>query len=257
MEDSGWAFDFIVNLIQNMYKDIDIVVVSTGGSGNFRYTYAVRENDIFHYAIFVYDRGKSSGNGALNDNNRKDLLKGIKKFQKRRANTKIKIYSPISMEEALFSFEFLLSEFLTNYNKVNLWCTTLHNQYVQILSGKIEDINFSSYIGNYKSYEQLIEAALEDITENTIYEIRHRYSYISPCWIENCTNCTNIQNLCNITMTSNYINYSDEKIQLVAAHSLLGGLIYLIDKIYGNRYRKFPYIITENSNYKKRLIEEI
>lgn len=67
IEDANSGFEFICEYIKACYSDIDITVVSVGGSGNFRFAYAFDIENKYDYAIFMYDRGKASPNGE--DNN--------------------------------------------------------------------------------------------------------------------------------------------------------------------------------------------
>lgn len=259
VEDEKWGFDFLEIFFKRCYVSSNITLVSTKGSSTFRYTYAIEPGTHFDYVIFIYDRGKSSGKNAsmLNDNNRRDVQKGVIKFKKFRPNTKVFVFSPICMEELLLSFEYLTSDFLAKYNIQSSWSTQLNNEYIELLNGNINMINYGNYVGTYKSYEKLVEAAIEDITKNTHYNITHHPSCISSCWWENCVACKKISNMCNKSCTSTYISYSAEKLEVLAAYSLLGGLTYIMDKIYGTHYRKRSVFWSCESPYKKKLIEEV
>ncbi|MDD6223607.1 MAG: hypothetical protein PUB18_01225 [bacterium] len=47
-----------------------------------------------------------------------------------------------------------------------------------------------------------------------------------------------------------------EKIELLAAHSVLGGLSYIMDTIFGIQYRTYPEAISKNTAYKSKIVEE-
>ena len=103
-----------------------------------------------------------------------------------------------------------------------------------------------------------MEQAIEQITKHTAYEITHHPSKISDCWIKNCTiQCEDFDNHCNIIPLSDYHLPTLHKMELIAANSALGGLTYIMDKIYGNTsHRTYPKAIETDCPYKSMLIQE-
>lgn len=254
-EDTEYGYEFIEKYIKTCYKDKNITLVSTGGCGNFRFAYRFMEQEKFDYAIFVYDRGKTSKSLENIGNNRTDIKRAILKYKKFRNNTKIFVFSPLSFESIFMSFEYLLTDYLINYN-ISEKYTSLHKDCVSIMSGELSDDILSKYTKYFKSLERLMEDSIENITRDTVYQISHNPSYMSECWHTGCE-CENKIEKCHITDVSSYINYSSSKIELLSAHSSLGGLTYILDKIYGYKFRKLPKAFGKNQKYINKLVEEV
>lgn len=260
-EDSSSGYLFFYEFLKRCYSHADIDLISVNGHGNIKYIPKYIENSDIKYdnIIIIYDRGRSSGqgsmSGSLTDNNRKDIPKTIRKL-KEITSSKVFIYSPIAFESIALSFEYLLTDFLKNYN-INLSeSTQLHLDLIKLVTGEIEDINWFNYVREGKSVEYAVEEAIEKITQNTVYQITHSgKSHISTCWYTNCCENNEQKPKCNITDLNKYKVVNPEKLEVIAAHSILGGLTYIMDKIYGIKDRTYPNVVY-NSNYKNKLMLE-
>lgn len=256
IEDSESGLNFFEQFFRVCYCKLSIVLVSVGGSSNFRYAYAFRKDKEFDYAIFIYDRGKASRD-ILTDNNRKDINRGIKNYKKNHPATKVKVFSPLAFESIFLSFKFLLTDYLKNYDITPSIYKTIHQDCIKLLDGDIPELDYTSYAHTYKSLEQLMEGAVEELTHNTMYVVTHKPSKVASCWMENCTSCTHVQCQCNVTDVSDYIGFSEEKLELLCAYSLLGGLTYILDDICGYNFRTRAKIFSKSSSYVNKLMWEV
>lgn len=256
VEDSESGFRFFEQFFNVCYSELCITLVSVGGTSNFRYAHAFKKDTQFDYAVFIYDRGKSSA-GRLDDNNRRDIDKGVKRYKQERIGTKIKIFSPLAFESIFVSFKLLLTEFLKNYEITSSPQTALHENCVKLLEGTIEDIPYVDYIGTCSSIEQLMEDTITTLTLDTIYEITHKPSRISHCWVKECQLCDFTQDKCNVMDIQEYLTFSDKKLELLASYSVLGGLTYIMDDICGDNSRTRMKIFDTQSANRNKIIQEV
>lgn len=259
VEDSGSGYTFYKAFIEKCYPSARVDMVSLKGYGNIKYIPSYIDNSLVEYnnVIIIYDRGRSSGR-QFNDNNRKDIPRVVNKLKKSNANLNIYIFSPLCFESIPLSFSLLINTFLAKYNIPANQYTYLHKELVDLLDGKILDVNWLPYVSSGMSIENVIEQAIYEITKNTEYEVSHHPSDISDCWIKECNNqCIDISNGCNMIDLSNYNLARQYKLELIAANSVLGGLTYIFDKVYdGIQFRSYPLTIVNNSKYKSMLIQE-
>lgn len=261
IEDSKSGYEFTKNFFKTCYPYANIELVKLGGYGNIKYipNYKYYTDYDYDYTIIIYDRGRSLNNMDMSENNRKDIPRVIKRLKKRNPQNKIFIFSPLCFESIPLSFKYLLSEMLTNYKINNTFNTQIHHELVDLINGNISRISWESYIKYGKSIENIIENAIEEITNKTMYEITHSPSKVSDCWIKNCCKtCNNIDfNKCNIIALDKYNLVHKEKLELIAEYSALGGLTYIMDKIFGIQYRRYPLIISNTSIYSNNLVVEV
>ncbi len=258
IEDTNSGFVFYERFFSTCYPEADIELVPLSGYGNIKYIpeYKYDTNYEYDFTIIIYDRGRSNFCTQISDNNRKDIPRAVRRLKKRNSNTKIYVFSPLCFESIPLSFSKLLSEWLVKYNIGQNMYTQLHNDLVNLLEQEIDEINWIQYIRNGQSVEKLIEEAVENITRNTVYEISHHPSNISDCWIENCLPvCERLDSTyCNVSDAQEYDTVNKEKLELLAAHSALGGLTYIMDIITGIKFRTYPAAISNSSLYKTKLI---
>lgn len=259
IEDSKSGYDFIKLFIKTCYPLAKIDILSLKGHGNIKYIPDYFKNTGYKYdnVIIMYDRGRSSGN-QINTNNRKAIPRVIRRLKKEYFDMKIYIFSPLCFESIYLSFSLLIDVFLAKYNIPTSQYTKLHYELVDLLNNKIESIDWFAYVTSGLSVENIIEQAVEEITKNTKYQISHKPSNVSECWIKNCDNqCEELDDNCNIFILSGCNLANKHKLELVAANSALGGFTYIMDKIYdGIQYRTYPLAIANNSQYKSVLIQE-
>lgn len=205
----------------------------------------------------MYDRGRSNGK-QITDNNRKAIPRVVKRLKKEYTNINIYIFLPLCFESVPLSFSLLINTFLANYDILENQYTKLHYELIDLLNNKITTINWLTYLTPGISIENIIEQAIEEITKNTTYQITHYPSKISDCWIKNCTTqCQTSDSHCNIINLSAYNLPTLHKMELIAANSALGGLTYIMDKIYDTtHHRTYPSAIENNLPYKSMLIQE-
>ena len=260
IEDTGSGFEFFKSFFTVCYPYANIEMVPLEGFGNIKYIpkYNYNTNYDYQYTIIIYDRGRSSCNTQISDNNRKDIPQAIKKLKKRNEQTKIYVFSPLCFESIPLSFSKLLSDLLVKYPIKKDKYTQLHNELVDLLNERIEVINWWQYMKSGQSVENLIEESIENITKGTSYEIMHSPSSISKCWVENCAPSCNRKNItyCNMLKPNSYGTVHKEKLEWLARFSALGGLTYIMDKIFGIKYREYPVAISSDASYKSKLIIE-
>lgn len=258
-EDSSSGYKFYKAFIKKCYPLARVDMVSLEGHGNIRYipNYISDSSVEYNNIIIIYDRGRSSGK-QINANNRKDIPRVVNKLKKLNANIRVHIFSPLCFESIPLSCSLLVNTFLANYNIPVSQYTSLHDDMVDLLNNRISDINWLAYVSSGMSIENAIEQAIFGITKGTEYQVSHHPSDITDCWMEECSNqCIDISNDCNIIDLSKYNLARQYKLELVAANSVLGGLAYILDKIYdGIQYRTYPLAIVDNPKYKSMLIQE-
>ena len=258
-EDSSSGYDFIKSFIKICYPSETIDIVPLNGHGNIKYIpdYLKTINYNYDNVIIMYDRGRSNGT-QITDNNRKAIPRVVKRLKKEYTTIKIYIFSPLCFESIPLSFSLLIHTFLSNYDIPENQYTKLHYELIDLLTNKITTINWLTYLRPGISIENIIEQAIEEITKNTTYQITHHPSKISDCWIKNCTTqCRTSDPHCNIINLSAHNLPILHKMELIAANSALGGLTYIMDKIYDNtHHRTYPSAIETDSPYKSMLIQE-
>ena len=81
--------------------------------------------------------------------------------------------------------------------------------------------------------EKAFEKLLEKLTNNTKYIYKHKPSTIGNCWAKNCSElCIGYSQCIKFNQNEYYT-----KIEYVAMHSLLVGLVSIIDSILNYRFR--------------------
>ena len=252
IEDSKSGKTFIKTFIKRIYPFANIDLISIEGHGNIKYI-PDYINDFttvtYDYIVIMYDRGRSSGQN-LNTDNKKDIPRVIRRLSAYK--NKLFIFSPLSFESVPLSFKYLCDTLLLKYNIPDSIYKDFHLELSNLVNSNIEDSvtydKFCTTLG-YSSVERLVEGAIENLTLGTVYEVTHNPSRISDCWTMNCCENNSYTNKCNKIHLC--------KLEFIAEYSALGGITYILDKIYGIRYRKYPLCITSNNTYKNKLITEV
>ena len=249
IEDYVSGFEFWMRYFSLCYPFGDITLVSLGGVGKSKYIlYYLEKGDIkYSDCIIVYDRGAKKSD-------RKTILKVINNLQRQPIRPRIHVFSPLAFESIPLSFVYLLDDFLRNCN-IDSEYLPLHNDIKALIKGDILNVDYDSYITSSDiTAENLVEKAIEDITKGTIYEVRHEGSCISPCWLNECCEINKEAPTCNRTMIENYNVRPKKKLELIASNSVLGGMTYIMNRIYRHHYKVLPKVITDNVEYRESLV---
>lgn len=194
MEDSGYAYKYMRNALQNRYSNINIDLVQMNGINNG--IKAIKDfisNDCYNkkysLTLVLYDGGIQNDNLDILDF-KTTVLEMCSKIQ-----YKIAIFYPSCFEELIFQCQILRE--LTN-NKGLFEDSDLYKSYYNIMTGNQKDIDFETMMREYslnglitdaKSVEQFIEKEAYRTLKNTKYIINHDSSKLGPCWSKECTLC--------------------------------------------------------------------
>lgn len=226
MEDDGYAFDFVSQLLKKTYKNLNFDLIGAHGEGGMHHIISYINTE---FLILIYD--KSNNIKMLQNINTE-----IKEFKNRNSNAKVISIMPKVFEEILLSY----------INLQNLIKTT-DNQGIKLLNiikdyvtGKIVDYSLANFIinPNRVNDDMILEDWIERLTVNTQYYCTHSPSKISSCWLNDCNSCSDISNNCRIITPTAIKNYkAQSKIEYIAVNSLGFYITKAIDKFIGVKYR--------------------
>ena len=253
-EDRGNGFQFILSYILQNYKHVSGIAI--GSTGNSGIRYILEEYKDYDAYIIVVDRGVAESTFS-------DLDRTLKEFRHHAKSTaKIFMFKPNCIEEVLISF-YKLTEFINvNHSKDGVW---LQNQFKKLLNGKIYDINYNQIKRlDCSTNEKLCEQIIQELTEKTPFEYNHGQrkitgvqprinAYMSPCWRCTCCEVAKLDSKINTTQCKK--PNCDNKTKFIAQNSILFGLTYILDKIYGYHFNE-KYWTHVDKNYIKQIVKE-
>ena len=247
-EDSTKIVHLYAELLKTVYKDIRFRITPAGSYSKFFKKLKNSYTDEFTHCIVIYDSG---ANAEALEKIRSDLAKYVETYPEKAGS--IRIFSPSSSEQVLFSFDKLDIEARIDSTKDFY---TEYNQLRDILSGNSNNteefeehlIEISTKAKNEKdiskgrslrvgTIENAYEHMLKKFTFNTTYQYDHdKKDGFSLCWYKDCCwmeiekDCK----ACTVLSKSEYI----------AMNSLASLLLVIVDSILGYRFRKYSAIAT-------------
>lgn len=238
LEDRGYAFDYVKQLLRNVYSDLNFELIGANGEGSLLHIISFIKADLL---IVIYDQ---SNDPRLLQN----IDIEIKKFKQGNPKATVVKIKPRSFEEIILSYINIKDIIHINNAKGRQLLEEI-NDYV---TGKREDYSLANYVVNAKrvTNDMILEDWVEIMTDATSKDVKvlegiayacsHVPSYISDCWWTQCDNsCKNTKNGCNsITLTPIKGYTTKSKIEFVALNSLAYYIIKAIDDYVGNKYRK-------------------
>lgn len=263
-EDRGNGFQFIKNYLYFNYPEMAGVII--GATGNSSIKYVMDAYDYFNTYILVIDRG------VITKDIYNRIIKEIGDFKDAHRNAKIYILQPICIEEIMLSFYKI-----NNYIDINdnADAKKIMGELRDVLKGRRVDVDYSRFKNaDMTTAEKICEHLLEVVTDGTVFEYSHGRkkikgerervnAYMSICW--RCPCCTankyikddenNILKLIEAGKCKkpDICNKSD----YIAKYSLLCGLTYIVDKIYGFRFHDKGYWHNMDKSYFNKLVREI
>lgn len=256
-EDRGNGFQFITSYILQNYSDMSGIIIGAAGKDNIRYI--LEEYIDYDTYIFVIDRGISESDYIALDTT-------IKEFRKNKKDIPMYIFQPQCMEEVWLSF-YKIDEYIQPNN--SLEALDLQKKLINVLNGKIMDVDYTQYKNLQTSTpEQICEKLVFELTDTTPFKCYHGQkkikgvqpyipAYLSPCWRCRCCTVNKYNNLGYVKISDcKQPNILTNKLDYIAQHSLLCGLTYIIDKIYGFAHRK-NYWSNMNNSYLNELVKEL
>lgn len=233
------------------------VVIGSTGKDSIRYI--LEEYNKYDAYIIIIDRG-------ISDKDYDILNNTITNFKIKMKKVPIFIFQPKCIEEILISF-YDLNKYIELNNCES--AIKLHNELRMVLKGKLNEINYNEYKTlEISTPEQIYEQLIYELTNNTPFKCYHGQrgiknkqpriqAYMSPCW--RCACCT-VEKYDNMK----YVNVDDckspninkNKMDYIASKSLLCGLTYIIDKIYGFHFHNTYWKHMSRSFFNK-LVKEL
>lgn len=256
-EDRGNGFQFILSYILQNYPEMSGMVIGATGKDSFRYV--LDDYGDYETYIFVVDRG-------ISDKEFEQVKATLSEFKKSKKDVTIYIFQPKCMEEVWLSF-YRLNEYIKPNNSLD--AIKLQSELRKVLNGDIEKIDYSDYKTLQASTpEKICEKLIYELTDGTPFKCYHgqkeikgvqpkKDAYLSPCWRCPCCTVATYDKL-------NYVKTEDckkpkiegNKMDYIARYSLLCGLTYILDKIYGFRYHSNGYWHNMKKSYLDELVKE-
>lgn len=258
-EDRGNGYQFILSYILQNYPEMSGIVIGSTGKDGLRYI--LEEYHDYDAYIFVFDSG-------ISDREYDVLSNTISQFKKNRNDIPMYIFQPKCMEEVWLSF-YRLDEYIQLNNSTE--ALDLQNELAKIIQGAIEEIDYNKYKNLQTSTpEQICEKLVFELTDGTPFKCYHgqkaikgvqprKEAYLSPCW--RCPCCT----VEKYDEKVQYVKSEDckkpsitgNKMDYIAQHSLLCGMTYIIDKIYGFHFHYEGYWHDMKKSYFDELVKEL
>lgn len=260
-EDRGNGYQFMLRYIIQNYPEMSGIVIGATGKDSFRYI--LEEFSNYDAYIIVMDRG-------ISESDFNKINSAFKQFRNNHKDIPMYVYCPNCFEEIFLSF-YKLSEYI-DFNKSEM-AIRLHKDLTKLIKGKIEDVDYTKYKTiEDGTIERVCERLVLELTDNTPFKCKHgekgkknkqayTEAYLSPCWT--CPCCTvkeydktgyidddMIKKCKKPEINCNKMDYIDK-------HSLLCGLTYIIDKIYGFHFHDNDRWNKINKNYFNKLVKEI
>lgn len=241
MEDDGYAFDFVSQLLKKTYTHLNFDLMGAHGEGGMHHIISYINTD---FLILIYD--KSNNIKMLQNINTE-----IREFKNRNSNARVISIMPKVFEEILLSYIYL-QDLIKTTDKQGIALMNMIKEYV---TGKVADYSLANFIINPERVndDMILEDWIEKLTVNTQYSCTHSPSKISSCWLNDCTSCSDISNNCRIITPTAIKNYkAKSKIEYIAVNSLGFYITKAIDEFIGVKYR------TTNCNLinEKNIMEE-
>lgn len=241
LEDDGYAFDFVAQLLRKIYPFITFELIGAHGEGSIQH--------ILYYIntpclIVICDKSESI-------KLMRNIDKAITEFKIRNSNSLVVKIQPKAFEEFLLSYD-QLPNLLKIIDIKSLELLRLINDY---LIGKIEDYSLTNFIlkEGRITEDKVLEDWVEKLTVGTKYECTHKPSFISNCWIDDCEQCGGFSEDCGIINIKSVDGYSiKSKIEFISLNSLLYVLIETIDSVVHLKKRPSPCKLLN-----KNLIKEV
>ena len=226
MEDDGYAFDYVSQLLKKTYDFLNIDLIGAHGEGCVHHLISYVNSDLL---ILIYD--KSNDIKLI-----KKINDEIKNFKYRNGKSKVVTINPKAFEEIILSYIDIQSLIKTNNSKG----LELLNTIKDYVTGKIKDYSLTNYVLNTNRVrnDMILEDWVELLTVNTNYYCTHVPSRISNCWFNDCTSCTNKSNTCNMIIPNAMGNYTAKsKVEYIALNSLSYFITKAIDDYIGYKFR--------------------
>lgn len=253
LEDRGYAFDYVKQLLRSVYSDLNFELIGANGEGAIKHIISFIHAD---FLIVVYDK---SSDLMLT----KSILTEIKKFKQVNPKATVVKITPKSFEEIILSY-INIKDILHINNAKGRQLLEEINDYV---TGKREDYPLANYVVNEKRVtdDMILEDWVEIMTDATSKDVKvlegiayacsHVPSYISDCWWNQCNNsCRNTKNGCkSITLTPIEGYTTKSEIEFVALNSLAYYIIKAIDDYVGNKYRKTNCHLLKEKNIMEKM----
>lgn len=177
IEDTGYAYDFYMNYLLKNYKIENGDLVGVGGADNFNTELMARTN--YDRYIIIYDSGAEIK--KLNSISR--ALNNLRK----KTNVPIYLFTPKCFEEILLSFT-LLHEYIKENKNTNAY--KIYRDIQEMINGTAYTNYFQYDSESILSEEKKIEQYIEELTDKTIFEYKHRQkdhpAFMSDCWLREC-----------------------------------------------------------------------
>lgn len=226
LEDDGYAFDFVSQLLKKTYSYLNFDLVGAHGEGGIGHIISFINADLL---IVVCDK---SNNVKLIQN----IDVELNNFKQRNPNAVAVKIMPKAFEEFILSYIHLQS-LVNTKDKQGITLLRLINDYV---TGKIADYHLSSFVLNpgRVNDDMILEDWIERLTSSTQYFCTHSPSKISSCWLNDCESCKNTSNACRLILPTAINSYkAKSKIEFIALNSLGYYITKVIDSHVGNNYR--------------------
>lgn len=226
LEDDGYAFDYIAQLLKKAYNFLNFELIGAHGEGCVHHLISYINTD---FLILVYD--KSNNIKMLQNINAE-----IKEFKNRNSKAKVITIKPKAFEEIILSYAGMESLIQTNDSKG----IELLHKISDYVTGKINDYSLANFVLNAGRVndDMILEDWIEKLTLNTQYYCTHKPSQISNCWLNDCGSCNKMSNNCSIITPVAIKHYTAKsKIEYIALNSLAYFITKAIDEYIGHKYR--------------------
>ena len=227
LEDDGYAFDFVSQLLKKVYNYLNFDLIGAHGEGGIKHIVSFINADLL---IVVYDK---SNNIKMIQN----IDIELNNFKHRNPNATIVKIMPKAFEEIILSYAYL-QELINTNDKQGIKLLNTINDY---MTGKTGNYSLANFVMNPARVndDMILEDWIERLTSGTQYYCGHSPSKISTCWLNECESCKSVSNTCNLVTPATINNYIPKsKIEFIILNSLGYYITKAIDDYTGNRYRK-------------------